>query len=441
MEIRDPLHGSILISDSEKRIIDDRAFQRLREIKQLGFGEFSFPGGMHNRYIHSVGAFHLAGQAFDLIFHDFSWSSLKVRDKFRQTVKLAALLHDVGHGPLSHTTEEVMPPYRDLKLGFMVGDTEDRRATHEDYTIKILLDSVITKIIYKEWKGSLQGHHIAALICPDIEIEDQFFMEQGLNFRPILGQLISSELDIDRMDYLSRDAYYCGTNYGKIETQWLLSNLSYHEENSHLYLSLNQRALYAFEDFLLARHHMYLMVYFHHKSIIYDEMLARYFNSPDCSFQLPSDLKDYLNCTDHTLYTHMKTSHNEWARRIVNHDPYVVLYEEHIEGMDSELMANLNQALERDKVRLIRVNSQTQLSKYKSHMKQSKKLKKDQKPPMFIKDRFKEKAMSLEKASAIFNKYEKRRSVERLYVHPEDKEKGLDIIKKVSGRTSIKKNK
>src|SRR5580698_1949567 len=105
MEIRDPIHGSIEIPDGEVAIIDSVAFQRLRQIKQLGFAEFSFPGATHNRYLHSVGAAHIAGLIFDNIFRKYKFSSDAARERLRQTLKLAVLLHDIGHGPLSHASE------------------------------------------------------------------------------------------------------------------------------------------------------------------------------------------------------------------------------------------------------------------------------------------------------------------------------------------------
>src|SRR3984957_16450889 len=115
MDIRDPVHGSIELSENEVAILDSRPYQRLRAIKQLGFSEFSFPGATHNRYLHSLGVCYLAGRAFDSIFKKFEFSSPALRTRLRQTTRLAALLHDIGHGPLSHTTEDVMPQLGELK--------------------------------------------------------------------------------------------------------------------------------------------------------------------------------------------------------------------------------------------------------------------------------------------------------------------------------------
>ena len=140
MDVRDPIHGNLPLLDAEVAVLDSKAYQRLRAIKQLGFSEFSFPGATHNRYLHSLGVSHLAGIAFDSIFAKFSFSSLASRERLRQTVRLAALLHDIGHGPLSHASEEVMPPLKDLKVGVYlkrsVKPADDAQANHEDYTIK-----------------------------------------------------------------------------------------------------------------------------------------------------------------------------------------------------------------------------------------------------------------------------------------------------------------
>src|ERR1700757_1609697 len=116
MEVLDPVHGTIELNSAEVAVLDSAAYQRLRSIKQLGFSEFSFPGATHNRYLHSLGVCHLAGRAFDSIFRRFEFSNDKVKNRLRQTTRLAALLHDIGHGPLSHTTEEVMPKLRDLNV-------------------------------------------------------------------------------------------------------------------------------------------------------------------------------------------------------------------------------------------------------------------------------------------------------------------------------------
>jgi len=134
MEMRDPIHGSIQLSDGEVAIIESVEFQRLREIKTLGFSELSFPGDTHNRFLHSIGVSNVAGQIFDSIFRAYPFSKISVKNRLRQTVKLAALLHDIGHGPLSHTTEQVMPTLSKLDINIYKQQNVDqtRQANHED---------------------------------------------------------------------------------------------------------------------------------------------------------------------------------------------------------------------------------------------------------------------------------------------------------------------
>jgi len=417
MEIKDPIHGPIEVSSAEVNLLDSAEFQRLRAIKQLGFAEFSFPGATHNRYLHSVGVMHLAGRAFDSIFRSFEFSSPAVRQRLRQVTRLGALLHDIGHGPLSHTTEEVMP-----KVGLLdikayqhreqVVDPE-RRATHEDYSIKFLTDSRLSKLIRANF-SDINPLQVAALIDPSLITSDDFFADHSLDFRPVLGQVVSSEMDVDRMDYLERDAYFCGTNYGRVELGWLIGNLTVHERENRMYLSLNRRALYTFDDFLISRHHMYLMVYFHHKSIIFEEMLLRYLSSPDCSYFLPASIDEYIKCTDYSLYEHLANVSNPWAKRIAERRPFRMLLELHATEPTARPEI-IKQALEAEGIAVILASSHARLSKYHATLAQAS-------HPIYVVDQYDpmEKPIPIEQCTRIFQRYEETRMIERLYVSAEN---------------------
>lgn len=427
MDVKDPIHGSMPISAAELAISDSAPVQRLRQIKQLGFAEYSFPGAVHNRYIHVLGVMHLAGVAFDVVFNDFPFKSSQTRARLRQTLRLAALLHDLGHGPLSHTTEEVMPMLSELKVnayarrapGYEI--KKDRRADHEDYTIKFLTDSILTSDLKKNFPD-IDPLHIACLIDKNLLAPDDFFIDNGINFRKILSQMTSSELDCDRMDYLERDSYFCGTNYGKFERSWILGNLTYHQRNGELFLALDRRALYTFDDFLISRHHMYLMVYFHHKSVIYEEMLLRYLTSPDCTYKLSPDINEYLRATDYSLYEHLASSNNEWAQRISQRRPYKVVFEHHAVG-PSERPMKMRDALEAEDIHVIMASSQARLSKYHT-------LAPTDKLPIYVVDQFDPlgEIMPIEESSEIFRKYEETRSITRLYVSGEDYSQARDLV-------------
>jgi HD superfamily phosphohydrolase len=425
MEIRDPVHGSIYFSDPEVSIIDTPEYQRLRNIKQLGFSEFSYPGATHNRYIHSFGVCHLIGQIFDSIFRAYPFAKPSHRFRFRQTVRLAALLHDIGHGPLSHTIEQVMPLVGALNVTAYVDPIQGgRNANHEDYTIKYVTDSNLAQTLKKNFPD-IEAYHIACLIDKSLPSRDDFFMDSGLDFRPILSQMVSSELDADRMDYLERDSYFCGTNYGKIDKGWLMQNLTFHQKNGQMFLALNRRALYAFDDFLISRHHMYLMVYFHHKSIIYEEMLNRYLTSADCGFFLPAKISDYTSYDDHKLYQHLASVPNLWAQRISQRRPFRVLVELH-NTSDTSRPENMKKSLENEKIEVIWSSSTTRLSKYHSSSAV------DLAMPIYVADQYDrwDLPVPIENCTEIFQKYEGTRIIDRLYVAPEQYDQAEEFLRR-----------
>ncbi|UXR65367.1 HD domain-containing protein [Bdellovibrio bacteriovorus] len=434
MEIRDPVHGSIYYSEPEVAVLDTAEYQRLRAIKQLGYAEFSFPGATHNRYIHSVGVGHLAGETFDAIFRVYPFSKPSVKTRFRQVLRLGALLHDVGHGPLSHTTEQVMPHLSELKIQLYKEQEQygeeahtvmnhNRRANHEDYTIKYVTDSAIADTIRQSFPD-IQPIHVACLIDKALHCPDDFFVDNGVDFRPILSQLVSSELDVDRMDYLERDSYFCGTNYGKIDLSWLIQNMTFHRRENKMYLGLNRRALYSFDDFLISRHHMHLMVYCHHKSIIYEEMLNRYLTSPDCTFVLPGDINEYTHYNDYRLHEHLSSADNPWAQRIAQRKPFKVLIEQH-NTSESDRPEAIKKALEAEGIEVIRTSSKARLSKYHTASPEERALQ------IYVVDQYDRWAQPspINQTTEIFQRYEGARIIDRIYVAPENLAKAEGILK------------
>lgn len=417
MEIRDPIHGSIHLTDGEVALIESVEFQRLREIKQLGFSEFSFPGATHNRFLHSIGVSYVSGLVFDSVFRAFPFRKAQNKMRFRQMVKLAALLHDMGHGPLSHTTENVMPPLKELNISVYREQKRDenRKANHEDYTIKFIVDSHIAGLIQKFF-SDISPLHVASLIDQELHCDPEVFKDGAINFRPILSQIVSSELDADRMDYLERDSYFCGINYGKIDKDWLIQNLTLHIKESSAFLALNRRALYSFDDFLISRHHMNLMVYFHHKSIIYEEMLSRYLTSPDCQFFLPAKLENYISFTDYKLYEHLDTVSNTWAQRIAQRKPYRVAIELH--NQDQSRIQHVQAILELHQIDSIWASSSVRLSKYHQTIVDPA----VQQNYIYVVDQYDrwDKPAPIGTATQIFDKYEGARVIDRLYVAPEN---------------------
>lgn len=425
MEIRDPIHGSINLTDGEVALIESVEFQRLREIKQLGFSEFSFPGATHNRFLHSIGVSYVSGLVFDSVFRAFPFRKAQNKMRFRQIVKLAALLHDIGHGPLSHTTEHVMPPLKELNISIYREQkrNEDRKANHEDYTIKFIMDSPIAGLIQKYFPD-ISPLHVACLIDQELQCDGEVFKDGVINFRPLLSQIVSSELDADRMDYLERDSYFCGINYGKIDKDWLIQNLTLHIKDSTAFLALNRRALYSFDDFLISRHHMNLMVYFHHKSIIYEEMLGRYLTSDDCQFFLPAQLENYISFTDYKLYEHLDTVSNVWAQRIAQRKPYRVAIELH--NQDQSRIQHVQAILELNQIDTIWASSSVRLSKYHQTILDPA----VQQNYIYVVDQYDrwDKPAPIGTATQIFDKYEGARVIDRLYVAPENYTRAKSLL-------------
>lgn len=443
MELRDVIHGSIPLEPHEVPVLDSRYFQRLRQIKQLGFGELAYPSATHNRYIHSLGALHTATQAFDTIFGGPLARAPSIRTKdsphlsrFRRVLRLSAMLHDIGHGPLSHTTEFAMPPVSELRLPLEMRKSDlGRKANHEDYTLKILLDSGLTPILEKAGKPyGFGATHVAALIDDRIPIHDSFFLEsidgqasgEKIDFRPLLKQLISSELDADRMDYLRRDSFHAGVNYGNYDFDWLVTHLTFHIERKpgqtpRALLALEHRALYAFEDFLISRFHMFLMVYLHQKSVIFDEMLQHYFESPECDYALPADIERYCDYDDAHLLTHLAKSPSTWAKRITERNPYRVLLELH-SGIptspdalkaQTELLKKVKGSIKESGIHLIETNSTGEISKYFQ----------TDADPIYVRydNRFsRPDFIPLPECTDLYQRYREKRVITRLYVASEN---------------------
>ncbi|MBM74694.1 MAG: hydrolase [Proteobacteria bacterium] len=329
-EIRDPLHGAIPISTQERMILDHPFVQRLRGIRQLGFAHHPFPSATHTRFSHSVGVMHVAGMIFDSLFKDHF--SNKKLERFKTLVRMAALLHDVGHGPYSHAVEHVMPT-----KGELYGTQSTVQATHEDYTVAILTCSSLSDLLQEQFGFS--GKHVATLIDPSVHVEDRFFELDGLYLRPVLSQIISSNLDADRLDYLRRDSYFTGVRYGEVDVSWLINQMGiYVTDEGTALMGLDRSALYALENFLLARLHMFLMVYFHRKSVGFELMLQHYMKEKSCSYRIPSDLNEYLRVDDAHLWSHLHSSDHPFARMLVERRPYKTAFERHGPPEESDLI-------------------------------------------------------------------------------------------------------
>lgn len=410
LNIRDPIHGAISVSLHERRIIDAPEFQRLRFIKQLGFAEYAFPGATHTRYSHSLGAMFFATRIFDAL--NFTMSDAEHK-RLRQALRLASMLHDIGHAPLSHTTEKIMPDRSALFSEVPPGS----QATHEDYTEALILHSSLGHIIEEEFAPlGITSAMIAALLKKSVS---DYFVVDNIDYGPLLSQIISSEIDADRMDYLLRDSLFCGVKYGGFDHDWVIGNLIIVRQEQSAFLGIKARAIFAFEDFLLSRYHMFVSVYLHHTPVIMEKMLARYFAECGQEFTLPSTLSDYVALDDMDLWRALRQSKNQWAERIVMRKPYVLLKEQnyaHKENArwEEELAANLKCA----GIDSIVARSKSRV--FLSH-----------KPTanMLYVEKAQNDLVPLEDFSMLFSRYQEPVELVRIFVEPEQR----DLAREVAG--------
>jgi len=364
MEVRDPVHGLIRLYDEEIPIIKNDFFGRLRSIKQLGLSEYIFPGATHSRFLHSLGVMHVGSLAFDRLFPEYKSSIDLIR--LRETFRLACLLHDIGHAPLSHSSEMAMPAVSELNIPkeFFDGNkNHDRQATHEDYTLKSMADSSFSSAFkLVEEKFGVDRKSIADLMTGYAR-NPKYFTVEGINYFPILHQLVSSELDCDRMDYLLRDSYFCGVSYGNFDLDWLLDNLKKCVINDTAYLGISERAVLTFEDFLLCRYHMFVMVYFHYRAVCLEQLLCKFFNTSEGEYVIPGDIEKYIEHDDHFLNKILRKSENPYAKAIVKN----IIPEKIFESYNSKQHKNL-EVIEKylldQKIDYIKGSSEGRISKY-----------------------------------------------------------------------------
>jgi HD superfamily phosphohydrolase len=255
-EIRDPVYGFVAINEWEKEIIDHPAFQRLRRIKQLALTDMVYPGAVHTRFEHSLGVMHLATIMYDSIVNNnrriledrLSYNDIGLK-KDRQLIRLAALLHDVGHAPFSHGSEGIMP----LNL------LKNKPFKHEDYTtaiIKTVLKDAIENHPINRRNCGIEAKEVAALIEGNTEV---------IGERIFWRVLISSQLDADRGDYLLRDSYHTGVKYGIYDHSRLINTFSLgtDPESEDVVLGVNKDGWHVAESVVIARYQMFTQVYFH----------------------------------------------------------------------------------------------------------------------------------------------------------------------------------
>lgn len=249
--INDPVYGFLTIDDDIiYDVIEHPYFQRLRNIKQLGFTYYVYPGATHNRFSHALGCLYLMGRALEVL----KMKGVEITSDEALGAKLAILLHDIGHGPFSHTMEHVLVD-----------------VDHE----------VLTHLFMERLNEEMDDKLTTA-----IRIFDDTYPKHFLH------QLVSSQLDMDRLDYLSRDSFFSGVSEGIVGTERIINMLNVHDDE----LVVDQKGIYSIEKFIISRRLMYWQVYLHKTVVAADMLLINAVTrARELYFRIPTMFETYRN--------------------------------------------------------------------------------------------------------------------------------------------------
>ena len=313
---RDPIHGFIHADPLERALIDSRPVQRLRSIRQLGFTSLVFPGAEHARFSHVLGAMELAGRVYDALAArqpDLLENETTSHD--RRLVRAAALLHDIGHPPFSHSAE-----------GLFEEDLD-----HEDMTQRLLKSSEIDSI-FERWGDGLEASQVASLLEHPESSRER-----------LLAQIVSSELDVDKMDYLLRDSLFCGVRYGNFDLARLLDTMLplRDPESGEWGLGVAEGGVHALEALVMARYYMFTQVYFNRVG----KALELHFNEwlREVGQHWPADPEAFLAFDDVSTLTAMRNSNSEHALAVVERRYFPMVFEtrEHLSQEEKDRFEEL----------------------------------------------------------------------------------------------------
>jgi HD superfamily phosphohydrolase len=312
-EVRDPVHGFIYFNEIEMKIVNTPVFQRLRYIRQLAFTHLVYPGAEHSRFAHSMGVMEFATKMFDTLMmkhqeSELKWTKARVK-RNRQLLRLAALLHDTGHPPFSHASEDLLPGI-----------------SHEEISRRLMLAEPIAPLI-NEFRKDL------GITADDVA---SFFSAE--NIEPdivFLKEIFSGEIDADKLDYLYRDSLFTGVHYGRFDYQRLIQSLCLIEDPDdvgNFVMAIEHGGLHALEAMVLARYFMFTQVYFHKVRRAYDHHLLDFLKKFVGKY--PRSLNGYVKYDDNVIFSLMREHvRDDDARRILRRDPFVQAFTtpEHID--------------------------------------------------------------------------------------------------------------
>ncbi len=276
LDIIDPIHDFIRVYDHELEIIDNPIFQRLRRIKQLSGAHLTYPAAQHTRFEHSLGVMHIASQAGYVLKEKGILKSHEIK-----ILRLAGLLHDIGHGPFSHLFEEII---------------QQKKISHEDFGKAIILKSEIGDTLTKNGFDKKFITKVA-------------FGESKYQY---LNEIISGTLSADMMDYLLRDGYFTGAEHAKIDHKRLTQSLDVHKKK----LALERSALYSFESMMYSRYQMFKAVYFHKTVRAAEVMMIEALRLSDDEYGFTSfNINEFVKLTDEYILSLLLSSKSSKLRK------------------------------------------------------------------------------------------------------------------------------
>jgi uncharacterized protein len=321
LSLRDPIHGFVKADPLEAALIASRPLQRLRWIRQLGMMFFVFPGAEHSRFSHAVGAMELAGRLYDALAAKASGLlDPSQRAPARRLVRAAGLLHDVGHAPFSHSAEELFADGID----------------HEEMTRRLLALPEMQEIFAEHGDGLVPADVARLLRGGEGPVER------------LLSQVISGELDVDKMDYLLRDSLFCGVRYGNYDLPRLLDTVApiRDPDRDEWGIGIVEGGVHALEALVLARYYMFTQVYFNVTGKVLELHLSAWLLEEGVRW--PSDPEAFLLEDDVAVLARMRRSDSAHARAVLRRDRFPLAYEtrEHLTRGQKERFAALLPVLE-----------------------------------------------------------------------------------------------
>jgi HD superfamily phosphohydrolase len=326
-EIKDPVHGYIELTPTERSIIDTPQFQRLRRLKQLSVAHLTYPGAEHTRFHHSLGVMHIAGEIAQRL-EDVDL----IDEEEHKKIRIAGILHDIGHGPFSHLFEEVL---------------KKRNLNHEQITTRIIKETEIGDVL---GSAGIDSEEMSTLAIGHLDYS-----------KPYINNIIAGQFSADVMDYLPRDSYFSGVEYGKIDIDRLVRSISVVND----ILAVKDTALYVLEAMVIARYEMFKAVYFHRSVRAAETMLVRAMELAEEELDITGfkTMEEYHQLDDYSIIHILNTLKDsrskdsqtayELTQRFVNRRLLKCAYETVVHRKDRftvnmMLMGNIRDSLEKD---------------------------------------------------------------------------------------------